>query len=497
MELKLKLLKWFAGVPVAMLNLKTAERLGVHANERILIRNTSRSMKSISLIVDTIEDGIVKEDEIAVSSELKERFNLHLGRKVDIELAPPPNSIFLIKKKLNKKRLSEIEINEIIDDIMKDFLSEAEIALFVSAMYENGMNLQETIFLIKAIMKSGKTFKLKNKIIADKHSIGGIPGNRTTPIVVPICAAGGLIFPKNSSRAITSAAGTADVIETIAKVNFSIEKLKKIIKKTNACMVWGGSLGLVPADSRIIKVEKSLKIDPESQLLASIMSKKLAVGSTHILIDIPYDSTAKVDLKGALRLKRKFENLGRYFKKKIKVVLTDGSQPIGNGIGPALELSDVISVLDQSENRPKDLEKKSLFLAGKLFEITGKAKKGNGITFAEKILYSGKAFEKFKEIILAQEGSLENIGKIREAKFKTDILSKHSGKVLQIDNKKISELARVTGCPADKFAGLFLHAPLGKKIKKNDRILTIYSESKSRMKEAVVSYHKNPPLIIR
>ena len=490
MELKIKLLKWSAGLPVAMLNKKTAEEIGVYTKDRISIKTISKHPKEISTIVDIV-GGLVEKNEIAVSSELKKRLGLRIGQKVIVNLAPTSKSMAFIKKKLNKKPLSQREISEIIKDVVNNSLSEVEIALFVSAMYKQGMSMKETIYLINAILKTGNRLKLKNKSLVDKHSIGGIPGNRTTPIIVSICAAAGLTMPKTSSRAITTAAGTADVIETIAKIEFSIDELKKILKKTKACLVWGGALGMVPADSKIIQVERVLKIDPEAQLLASIISKKLAIGSKYILIDIPYGKNAKVNKPKALVLKKKFEQLGKYFNKKLECVLTDGSQPIGNGIGPALELIDILKVLDPKKQAPGDLEKKSLFLAGKLLEMTGKAKKGKGIELAKEILYSGKAFEKFKQIIKAQKGNLK---KIKPAKFKINILAKKQGKVFEIDNNKINSLARITGCPASKFSGVYIYLHVGDKVKKGGKLLTIYSESKSRLKEAVKFYKDKKPI---
>lgn len=493
MELKIKLLKWSAGLPVAMLNKKTAEKIGVHSRDRLSIKTLSKHPKEISTDIDIIKK-FVKRDEIAVSSELKKHLNLNIGQKVEVNLSNPPESINFIKKKMNNKSLSEKEINTIIKDVMNNSLSESEIALFVSANYKYGMSMKETIFMIKAIQNSGSQLRFKNKFVVDKHSVGGVPGNRTTPIVVSICAAAGLIIPKNSSRAITSAAGTADVIETIADVEFSIKELKKIIKKTNACMVWGGSLGLVPADSKIIRVEKSLKMDPEAQLLASIMSKKLAAGSKYIIIDIPYGKNAKFDKKGALNLKKKFNYLGRYFKKKLKCVLTDGSQPIGCGIGPALELKDIIQIFDPDETGPQDLERKSLLLAGELLEMTGKAKKNQGIKLAEEILFSGKAFDKFKEIIKAQNG---NLRRIKDAEFKRDILSRKSGEIKEINNKKINSLAIAAGCPIDKSAGVYLCYHKGDKVKKGKKLLTLHAESMPRLREAIRFYKKSKPIKIK
>ena len=357
MKLKVKSDNWSAGLPVVMLKKQTAEKLGIHAKERLFIQAMKRDLKEISVIVDTVDKGL-KEDEIKISLEVQKRLGVNPGELVEVRLSRPPRSLDFIKEKLNNKKLSEAKIKEIITDIVENRLSETEIALFISAVYKSGFDFKETISLIKAILSSGNTFSLKNKYVVDKHSIGGIPGNRTTPITVSVCAAAGLIFPKSSSRAITSAAGTADVIETLANVEFPLEKVKKIIKKTNACLVWGGALGMVPADSKIISVEKELKIDSEALLLASIMAKKLAVGSKYILIDIPYGKNAKVTKQKAIKLKGKFEKLGKHFKLKLKVLLTDGNQPIGNGIGSVLEMKDVIAVLDPDKQGPKDLEKK-------------------------------------------------------------------------------------------------------------------------------------------
>lgn len=492
MELKVKILKLSAGVPVAMLNEETANLIGVKTKGRIFIKPLSKKDSGISTIVD-ITRGMVGKKEIGISSELKDRLSLKEMQTVDVDLSPTPESLEFIKKKMNGEVLAQKEIDEIIKDVVNNSLSEAEISLFVSAMYTEGMNMKETIYLIKAILDSGKKLDLniKNKKIVDKHSIGGIPGNRTTPIVVSICAAAGLIFPKSSSRAITTAAGTADTVETVASVGFSLEELRKIVRKVGACLIWGGSLEIAPADDKIITVEKILNIDPESQLLASIMSKKLASGAKYILIDIPYGKTAKVKKEKALRLKKKFEYIGKYFHKKLEVVLTKGEEPIGNGIGPMLEMVDIIKVFSRSNDRPLDLEKKSVFLAGEILEMTGKASKGKGAELAKKILDSGKAFAKFREIIKAQKG---NLNRITTAKFRKDIFAQHSETIKEIDNKKINSLARIAGCPMDKSAGLYLYKHVREKLEKGEKLLTIYAESKARLNEAFDYYIKEKPI---
>lgn len=485
MKLKVKLLKWRAGFPAVMINEKTAESLSIHTQDRISIRTRK---KEIMTIVDVI-GSVLKKNEIAVSSEIRKRLSLSKGQNVDVNFAPPPRSLEYIKAKLYKKHISQKQMDSIIKDVVNNYLSEAEIALFISATSSSSFTFRETIFLINSILKTGNKLNLKNKFIVDKHSIGGIPG-RITPIVVSICAATGLIMPKTSSRAITSPAGTVDAMETITKVEFSAKKVKSIIKKVGACIVWGGALGLVPADGKIIQVEKMLKIDPKSQLLASIMSKKLAVGSNYILIHIPYGKSAKVNKSKALVLKKDFERLGKHFKKKLKCILTKNEGPIGNGVGPALEMIDVIKVLRREDPCYK-LEEMAIYLSGELLEMTGKAKKGKGAEIAREILDSKKALKKFGQIIKAQDGK---IIKLKPAKLKKEIKAQKNYKILEIDNKKINSLARVAGCPLDKFAGLYLHAHEKDKVKKGEKIITIYSESKSRLNQAVKFFHKEKPI---
>jgi putative thymidine phosphorylase len=486
MRLKVKIMEWSTGIPAVTLYRKTAEKIGVHSGDRISVSPVLDHNKEMSAVVNTIEKYI-KDGEVAVSSSLVERLGLKDGQFIEIHLAEVSRSLFLIKKKLAGSALSSKEINQIIEDIVGNDLSEAEIALFVSAMYNKGMTKEETLFLIEAILKNGERLKFSQKLVADKHSIGGIPGNRTTPVVVAICVALGLTMPKTSSRAITSAAGTADTVETIAKVDFNMKDLKKIVDKTGGCLVWGGGLGMVPADAKIIKVEKKLKMDPEAQLLASIISKKLAAGSKYVLIDIPYGKTAKVSLLKARRLRKKFISIAESFGIKMHVVLTKAKEPIGNGIGPVLEMIDVLKVLNPKESGPADLTEKSVYLAGEILEMTGKAKRGEGVNLASGALSSGAAFAKFKEIIKAQGGKdMELV----TGKFEKNILAKKNGKITFIDNKKVNSLARHAGCPVDKSAGVYLYVHLGDRVKKGDKLVTVYAESKARLNMAV-KFHRD------
>jgi AMP phosphorylase len=489
MKLKFKEMSLGAGRPVAFLHEKNAGELNVHVGDRIEI---SYDGKKLIAIIDVLRK-FVRKNEISLSEEIVDYLKIKNGASVDVALALEPKSSVLIAKKLCGQALSKKEIYCIVRDIVNNALTEAEIAYFVSGVYEHGMSLHETIYLTEAMYKTGEIISWGNVKVVDKHSIGGLAGNRTTPIVVPICASAGIIMPKTSSRAITSAAGTADVMETIANVDFPVPKLKSIVKKTNACLAWGGSLGLAPVDDKLIRVERLLNLDPESQLIASILAKKLAVGSKYVLIDIPYGKFAKVNLQKAVRLKEKFIKVGKHFGLKITVVMTDGSQPIGNGIGPVLEMQDIIRVLKR-ENSPKDLENKCLFLSGIILEMAGKAKKGKGEQLAREILYSGRAFKKFEEIISAQGRKFTDL---KPAKFKYDLRSKSSGRISSTDNKAINLLGRILGCPSDKAAGLYLYRHNFEKVKKGDLLVTLYSESTKKLKEAIRFFEESKPISIK
>ena len=495
MLLKVKSLKLFAGRPVAILHKKKAKQLNVHVDERVMVKS---KRKRIITIIDTIATALLDEGEIVLSEEVINELKLRTGQYVEIIPVEQPQSAYYIREKIKGQELNEKKIFAIISDIVSNNLTEAEIAYFISAVYINRMNMDETFSLIKAIVNTGKKLNIRGKkIIADKHCIGGIAGNRTTPIVVSICAAAGLTMPKTSSRAITSAAGTADVMETITNVEFSVKQIKRILKKVNACMVWGGALGLAPADDKIIQVERLLSLDPEAQLIASILSKKVSAGATHVVLDIPCGKSAKFSEEEGKELGKKFSHLASKLGLKLKVFISDGSQPIGNGIGPVLEIRDVIAVLSRQENMPKDLERKAVKLAALLLELTNKVPHGKGIEKANQILDSGSAYRKFNEIIKAQNSSLNNIeSRLRVGKYSCDILAKKSGRIAGIDNKKINAIARISGCPADKGAGLYLWKHCNDNTKANDKILTIYSEIREKLEYAKKKYIYLDPIEI-
>ncbi len=482
MLLKVKDVDISSGGPlIVILNYKDAEKLDLQALDRIKIK---KGKKQIIAAVDISEsDKGIKKGKIGLFEEVLDILKVKDKQKVKIFPVTIPESIELIKKKLEGKKLNEKEINIIVKDLVANELTEIELAYFVSACYNHGLDEREITYLTKAIVKNGSQIKINRKIIVDKHCSGGIPGNRTTMIVVPILAAANLTIPKTSSRSITSASGTADTMESLAKVNLPIKKLKKIIKKTNAFIAWGGAIELASADDKLIKVRHSLSLDPEAMLISSILAKKAAVNATHVLIDLPIGKDSKIkSIREGKRLKLKFKRIGRRLGIKIKVILTDGSQPIGNGIGPNLEARDVLYILKRDEKAPKDLERKSIKMASIILKMVG-IKKSE--TLVKSILDSGLAYKRMKEIIKAQEGNPNILpSQLRIGKFSHTVKASKTGIISSIDIKKINKIARIAGSPQDKEAGIYLYVKTKDKVNKGHKLFTIYSDNKTNLNYA-------------
>lgn len=476
MHLKVKDINVATGGPlIAVLNYKDAQKLDLQGTDRILLK---KGRKEIIVSINISESSKnIKPGTIGLFEEVLDVLKPKKGSKLTIKPTHTPKSIEFIRDKLDGKRLTKNEIDILVKDLIENDLTETELAYFVSACYHNELSQNETINFTRAVLESGKKLVLNKKIIADKHCLGGIPNNRTTMLITPILAAAGVTMAKSSSRSITSAAGTADTMEVLSKVDFNPKTIKEIVNKTNGCIIWGGAMELAGADDKLIKVRYPLRLDPEGLMLSSIMAKKASVGSTHVLIDIPIGKTAKVTTtKRAKKLRRKFVDLGKKLGMKTNVIITDGSQPIGKGIGPNLEARDVLYILTRHPGAPKDLEEKSIMMADKLLKLT-KTKAS-----AREILESGKAYKKMKEIIKAQKGK-STIGPedLNPGRHSFDIKSRKSGKIIEIDNKKITKIARIAGAPSDKAAGIYLYKRVGQKIKKNETIFTIYSESKDKL----------------
>lgn len=405
------------------------------------------------------------------------------------------DAIQAIQKKLLGKKLTYHEIYNLMNEISHDKLSDVLTTYFAASSFKEGFSPLELFQFTRAMVETGNRLYFKG-IVADKHSTGGVAGTRTTLIIVPIIAAAGFKIPKTSSRAITSPAGTADCMELIAPVTFTLKKIENIVNDIGGCIVWGGHLGIAPADDIIIKVEEPLSFESFDKIIISIMAKKIAVSTNHLVLDIPVGKTMKIrHFDDAEKIAEKFKMIGKKFNMKVVTDVNETLEPAGRGVGPYLEAKDSLEVLEQKKNRPLKLEAKALRLAGKLLNICfedAKIKK-NGEEEAQRILSQGIALKKFREIVKAQGGN----DQISSDKFKSkahtkEIESHKFGTIRNINNYNLNSLAKILGAPEDKYAGIYLIRKLDEKISKNEPLLILHAHDKFRIKEAELTLQNMP-----
>ncbi len=437
---------------------------------RVELRLNGKVLLATLLITD--DDMLAARDEIGLSEPAFRRFGEPIGSLVTVTPASPPESLEAVRGKIHGRTLSQAEITAIINDLAHYRYSDMEIAAFLigSASF---VTSDELLALTGAMAQAGTQLVWPDPIVVDKHCIGGIPGNRTSMVVVPIVAAHGLLIPKTSSRAITSPAGTADTMEVLARVNVGVEEMKAIVSACNGCLIWGGHVNLSPADDVLISVERPLSLDTREQMVASIMSKKIAAGSTHLLIDIPVGPAAKVtSAADAMRLRKLFEFVGDRFGRTVEVITTDGRQPIGNGIGPVLEANDVMAVLSNDPDAPRDLREKSLRLAAHLLEHDPKLRGGAGYARARDLLDSGAALKQMQRIIDAQ-GPSNCSTELGHLSF--EVKATRDGIVTAIDCLRLNRLARTAGAPVDKGAGIRLFKKIGDHVEPGEPLYRVYT----------------------
>ncbi|GMN11045.1 thymidine phosphorylase family protein [Croceitalea sp. MTPC9] len=462
---------------------------GFEALTRIRVSNMSTS---VIASLHIITSDVLRQGEIGLSQIAAKKLKVSEGETLYVSHLEPIESLSSVRAKIYNQRLDYKAYKDIITDIIEGDYSNIHLSAFITACAGDRMDLDEISDLTKAMITSGKQLDWNKEIVVDKHCIGGLPGNRTTPIVVAIAAAYGLTMPKTSSRAITSPAGTADTMEVLTNVTLSGEEIKRVVEQEGGCLVWGGTAQLSPADDILIKVEKALDIDSEGQLIASVLSKKAAAGSTHVVIDIPVGETAKVrSEEAAQKLKEHMEAVGDAVGLKIKVVITDGSQPVGRGIGPNLEAVDVLSVLQNKEDAPQDLKERAILLAGHLLELSEKVKPEKGLEIAKELLESGKAYQKFEAICTAQG----RFSKTYVAPYQFEMHAPKRGTVKKINNRKIAKLAKLSGAPQSKSAGISMNVRLGDELEKGELVYILHAETNGELNYALEYYENHDDII--
>jgi thymidine phosphorylase len=448
---------------------------------------------AILATLNVVTGDLLRVDEAGFSEVAW--YRLHAAESDGVEFAHPLplESLGLVRGKIQGRRLDAPALEAIVNDIAAGYYSDLHLASFLTACGGDRLDRQEMTDLTRAMIATGERLSWDRRPIMDKHSVGGLPGNRTTLLVVPIVAAAGVTMPKTSSRAITSPAGTADTMEMLAPVDLNIATMRHVVDQEGGCIVWGGTARLSPADDILIRVERSLDLDSAGQLVASVLSKKAAAGATDVVIDIPVGATAKVrSVAAARRLSSDFRAVGQEVGLHVLPLLTDGTQPVGYGIGPALEAQDVLAVLQGDPDAPPDLRERSLLLAGHILELAAVAPTGGGQALAREILQDGRAWSKFQAICRAQGGMRQPL----TAPFARPVLAGRGGRVVRIDNRRLARVAKLAGAPRDPTAGLVLHARVGARIDVGQPLFTVHAESVGELNYALAHAREAGEIIV-
>jgi thymidine phosphorylase len=462
---------------------------GFEAHSRVRIRNGNHAIVATLNVTD---DALLSDGTVGLSEAAWRLLGVDEGTPLHFSHPRPIHSLSYVRGKIYGNEFSREGIIEVVQDIVAGRYSDVELASFITACSLQRMSMAEIVNLTHAMVNAGDRIDWGRTPIMDKHSVGGLPGNRTTMVIVPIVAANGLTMPKTSSRAITSPAGTADAMECLAPVDLDVARIRKVVDAEGGCIAWGGAVRLSPADDILIRIERALDVDSEGQLIASILSKKAAAGSTHVVLDMPVGPTAKVrDAAAAAALGAGLTEVARAIGLEVLVVTSDGSQPVGRGIGPALEARDVLSVLRMEPGAPRDLHEKAVTLAGHVLELSGNVRKGEGALIADRTLHEGRALRKFMAICNAQGGFREPV----LAPHTTPVTAARAGVVEAIDNRRLARVAKLAGAPHDLCAGLDLHVKLGQRVAAGQPLFTIHAESPGELGYARTFVESGPEIV--
>lgn len=453
---------------------------GLSGRSQVLVSAGDREVRALLYQVEG--DSLLAPGEAALSEPAWEMLGVAQGDAVAVTHAPAVESLANVRRRIYGHRLDAGALAAIVGDVAQGHYTDVHLAAFLTSSAALPFDENETADLTAAMIAVGERLSWKAPIVVDKHCVGGLPGNRTTPLVVAIVAANGLIMPKTSSRAITSPAGTADTMETLAPVDLDLAALKRVVEQEGGCIAWGGAVHLSPADDKFVRIERELDVDTEGQLIASVLSKKIAAGSTHVVIDIPAGPTAKVRSEESARhLADRMRAVAARSGLEARCLITDGTQPVGRGVGPALEAHDVLAVLRNAPEAPDDLRRRAAVLAGAALEIGGKAESGQGASLALTTLADGRAWTKFAAICEAQGGMRTP----PVAAQTHPVVAARAGRVVHIDNRKLARLAKLAGAPDVKAAGVHMEVRLGEEVERGQPLLHIHAETAGELAYAL------------
>ena len=450
----------------------------ISALTKVEIMGGAKPVYGFLQIVD--DESVLSPDEIGLNTEAFESINLPEGSNISLSLPPSPHSLGSIKRKIAGNILSPAEYSNIINDITTERYSNIDIASFLVASGAF-MTPQEVLSYTQALIGVDTLHWDNESIVVDHHCIGGVPGNKTDIILTAIVAAYGLPIPKTVSHSLTSSAGVADTMSVLANVNLDLNDILSIVKENRGVLASHRNLNLIPAAHKISLVEQQIELTQPQHLVSSILAIKMAMGVTHLLLDIPVGPNSRIkNTREALQIRKLAEYVGDQIGLEVEAVVTDGSEPIGNGVGAVLEARDVMKVLKNKDDAPQDLREKSLFLAGRILEFDPKLRGGQGYFVAKELLDSGQALEAFNKIIHAQGKAPQPVlgSMVRE------ISSPVSGVIKAIDNARINKISVLAGAIQNPGAGLDLLKKVGDTVEEGEALFRIHSMAQSEFEYA-------------
>jgi len=393
----------------------------------------------------------------------------------------------LIEKKKCGKALDSAEIKWMIAEYVKGEIPDYQISAFLMAVYFKGMTDEELTEFTMAMAHSGDMVDLSaiDGIKADKHSTGGV-GDKTTLIIAPIVAACGVKIAKMSGRGLGHTGGTVDKLESIPGFQTSIpnEKFFEIVNKVGISVI-GQSGNLAPADKKLYALrDVTATVDSIPLISASIMSKKLAAGSDCILLDVKTGSGAFMkSVEDSIALATKMVEIGTRAGRKIAALITDMDIPLGQAIGNSLEVIEAVDVL--KGKGPDDLRTVCYELAANMLYLAGKGTIDECKTLVEKVIADGSAFNKLKDMVMAQGGDvsvIENTDNFKKADFSYELVATHSGTITHINTEEVGIASVVLGAgretidsEIDYAAGIHLCKKTGDYVEAGDTIAVLYS----------------------
>ena len=409
----------------------------------------------------------------------------------------------ILDKKREGKELEKKEIEFFVENYTNGTIPDYQAAALIMAICINGMTADEILSLTMEMANSGDILDLKDisKNIVDKHSTGGV-GDKVTIILAPIIASLGIPVAKMSGRGLGITGGTADKLESIPgyNVNLSIEEFKKNVKDIKISLI-SQTLNLAPADKKIYALRDTISCAKSVPLIASsIMSKKIAAGANHIVLDVTCGAGAFMKTKAEAKNLAKMMNLiGEWSKRETKCIITSMDEPLGYAVGNNLEIIEAVKAL--KGDMPEDVKEVVLTLGAYMIRL---AKKGDNIVENKekilKVINNGKAFKKFKELVEKQGGDIsyiEDIEKFEKAKYIMPVLSEKSGFVEKLDANIVGQVSVDLGAGRkqkediiDNAVGITLVKKISDEVKKGDILAYVHASTPEKATEAVENMQK-------